>query len=128
KDDPLGELVAGEMFTAPGHQFLYRRFRALLQGNEGTGSFAPLDVGRCDYRRLQHLRMAIEYLLDLEGGDVLAAGDDDVFRAVLDLDIAIGMDHAQVAGSEPAAGQGLLRGCRVLQVALHDGVAPEHQL
>jgi hypothetical protein len=32
----------------------------------------------------------VERVLDLDGGDVLAARDDDVLRAVLELDVAVG--------------------------------------
>ncbi len=71
--------------------------------DEGAGMLAPCGVGPGHHRGLQHLGMAIEHLLDLEGGDVLAAGDDDVLGAVLDLDIAVGMAHAEIAGVEPAA-------------------------
>ena len=72
--------------------------------------------------------MAVEHVLDFERGDVLAARDDDVLGAVLDLDVAVGLHHRQVAGVEPAAGERLLRRLRVLQVALHGDVAAEHDL
>src|SRR5574343_637603 len=41
---------------------------------------------------------------------------------------AIAVHHGQVARVEPAAGKGLLRGLRVLEVALHRDVAAEHDL
>ena len=42
---------------------------------------------RWHHRRLRDVRVRDEYALHLEGGDVLPAGDDDVLRAVLQLDV-----------------------------------------
>jgi hypothetical protein len=50
--------------------------------------------------------MLVQRVLDLDRGNVLAAGDDDVLGAVLELDIAVGMDDAEIAGMKPAAGEG----------------------
>jgi len=52
--------------------------------------------------------MAVQHVLHFDGRDVLAGRDDDVLRAVLELDIAVLMDDAQVAGMEPAALEGFL--------------------
>src|SRR3546814_2547453 len=72
--------------------------------------------------------MAVQYLLDLDRGDVLAAGDNDVLRAVLERDIAVRVHDAQVAGVEPAAGEGRVGRGRVLQIALHHDVAAHEDL
>jgi hypothetical protein len=72
--------------------------------------------------------MAIEHVLDFERGDVLAARDDDVLRAVLDLDVAVGLHHGEVAGAEPAAGERISRRLGILEIALHRDVAAEHDL
>ena len=75
--------------------------------------------------RLRHHRglhdggVPVEDLLDLERRDVLAAGDDDVLRAVLDLDVAVRVPHRQVAGVEPAAAERLLGGRGIPEVPLH---------
>jgi hypothetical protein len=72
--------------------------------------------------------VAVQRVLHLDRADVLAAGDDHVLAAVLDLHVAVGLHHGQVAGVEPAALEGIARGRRVLQVALHHDVAAEHDL
>jgi hypothetical protein len=54
--------------------------------------------------------VAIEDVLDLDRRDILAARNDDVLRAVPQLDIAVGMDDSEIAGVEPAAGKGFLGG------------------
>ena len=63
--------------------------------------------------------------LDLDGRDVLAAGDDDVLGAILDLDVAVGMGHGEIAGPVPAAGERLIRRLRIFQISLHAVVAAE---
>ena len=52
--------------------------------------------------------MLVERILDLDRGNVLAAGDDDVLRTVLELDIAVRVHDAEIAGVKPAAGERLL--------------------
>ena len=72
--------------------------------------------------------MTVEGILHLDGGDVLATGDDDVLAAVADFHVAIGVPHGQIAGMEPAAIESLGRGAGVLQVALHHQIAAHHDL
>src|SRR5258708_13001591 len=72
--------------------------------------------------------MAVQDVLDLERGDVLAARDDYVLRAVLDLDIAVRLHHREVARVKPAAAERLLRRLWILQVAFLGDVAAEHDL
>ena len=72
--------------------------------------------------------MAVEALLDLERAHVLAAGDDDVLAAVLDLDVVVGVPHREVAGAVPAARERRRARLRVLEVALHHRVAAQHHL
>src|SRR5690606_19505451 len=73
-------------------------------------------------------RVPVEHAFDLDGGDVLATGDDDVLEAVLDLHVTVLVPHTQVAGMKPAALEGFGGGGRVLQVALHHGVAAHEDL
>jgi hypothetical protein len=47
--------------------------------------------------------MPVQHVLDLDGGDVLATGDDDVLGAVLDVDVAVLVPDRQIAAVEPAA-------------------------
>ena len=56
--------------------------------------------------------MVHDRLLDLDRGDVLAAGDDHVLAAVTQLDVPVGMQDADVAGAEPAVGRRFLRSPR----------------
>ncbi len=89
---------------------------------------SPLSSGRATTAALQHRRVAVEHALQFDGGDVFAAGDDDVLEPVADLDVAVRMADRQVAGMEPAAGEGFLGGAGILQVALHHGIAAHEDL
>ena len=99
-----------------------------FQFQKGARGFTPLRIGLGHHGRGQHGGVAVEHVFHLDRRDVLAAGDDDVLAAVLDLDVAVGVLHGQVAAVEPAAGKGFLGGLGVLQVALHGDVAAEHDL
>jgi hypothetical protein len=99
-----------------------------LELDEGARRLAPLRVGPRHHRGGQHVGVAVKHVFHLDGRNVLAARDDDVLAAVLDLDVAVGVLHRQVAAVEPATGKGLLRRLGVLQVALHGDVALEHDL
>jgi hypothetical protein len=65
--------------------------------------------------------VAVERVLDLDRRDVLAARDDDVLRAVLDLDIAVGVGDREIAGMEPAAGKRLFGRFRVFSDSVATG-------
>ena len=68
-------------------------------------------------------------VLELQRGDPLAAGLDDVLDAVRDLQVALRVDEGDVAGVQVAAGPELPESARVLEVALgqpggaHDDLA-----
>ena len=72
--------------------------------------------------------MPIEDVLHLDRRDVLSPGDDDVLAAVSQLDVAVRVQHADVARMEPAAAKGLGGRLRIAVVAAHDVVAAHHDL
>src|SRR3984885_12568421 len=61
-------------------------------------------------------------------GNVLAAGDNHVFRTVLDAHVSVRLDHGEITRMQPTAGGSTVGGGRVLQVTVHDDVAAEHDL
>src|SRR5438445_207850 len=70
-----------------------------------------------------------ERVLDFRGVDVLAARHDHVFYAVMDVEVAVGVEIAGVAGTEPAAVEEcLVGGLGHLPVALHVLMAAGHDL
>ena len=82
-------LVAGEVLPAPRHELLAGRRLPGLQLDEGARRLAPFLVGLGHHGGGLHRRMLVERVLDLDRGNVLAAGDDDVLGAVLELDVAV---------------------------------------
>src|SRR5439155_9719096 len=52
----------------------------------------------------RHPGVTQQAVLDLTGGEVLAAGDDHVVGAALHEEVALLVDRADVAGDEPAVG------------------------
>ena len=103
-------------------------FAARLELHEGAGRLAPFLIGPRHHRRKLHRRMPVERDLDLDARNVLAARDDDVLGAVLDLDIAVGVLDREVAGVHPAAAERFGRRLGLLQIAEHHGVAAHHDL
>src|SRR5690606_39233586 len=68
------------------------------QLDEGGRCLAPARIRLRDHAAGEDRRMGVEHVLDLDRGDVLAARDDDVLGAILDPDIAVRLEHAEVAG------------------------------
>ena len=54
-----------------------------------------------DHRAVRDVGVLEERGLDLDGVDVLAAADDDVLRAVDDVDVALVVDARDVPGVQP---------------------------
>src|SRR5687768_12239988 len=69
-----------------------------------------------------------ERAFDLDGGDVLAAADDDVLPSVTNLDVAVRMHHGSIAAVEPTVANRLRCGDWIIVVACHDGVPANDDL
>src|SRR4029453_6838874 len=82
----------------------------------GAGAFAL----HPDRRRVADARHVVHDLFDVGRVHVLAAQDDHVLEAARDVEKALRVDEAQVAGAEPAVGGEHLRGRgRVVVVTLN---------
>src|ERR1700722_2732060 len=111
KGDEPRALVMRHMRAAPRNNVrLSHALRPRLQRHESLRRLAPLRVRPRHHRRLHHIWMLVEHLLDLQRRDVLPTGNDDVLRPILDLDITIRMYHREVAGMEPSPGKSLVAG------------------
>ena len=80
ENDGSRRLEMGEIVPAMADDLLGRRGFARLEGDEGAGGFAPLFVRAGDHGGFEHLRMAEDHAFDLDGRNILAAGNDDVLR------------------------------------------------
>ena len=63
-----------------------------------------------DDRRVDHVGMVEQHVLDLDAVHVLAAADDHVLGAIDEVQEAVGVEVADVAGVEPAVGERRLVG------------------
>ena len=72
----------------------------------------PLVVRRGYDGGEQHRRMPVKHIFHFEAGDVLTAGNYDVFGTVANFDIAVRMVHGEIAGMERAATKGVSRSFR----------------
>ncbi len=79
----------------------------------------PIDF--TDDRDIGDGGMGGEHIFDLEGRDVLGVADDRILDSACDADVAVGVDHSEVAGAQPAIlveRVGVERGIRVAEEAL----------
>jgi hypothetical protein len=100
----LRQFVGRDLVAEEIRQFGEGHRLARLRDNRGADPLAESRIGDADRRRLQHLRVLIQHLFDLARIDVGTAADDQLLLAVDDLQIAVTVEHADIAGGEPAVG------------------------
>src|SRR5262245_31515037 len=120
-------LVVGEKPPAVGDQFVRAKSLSRLAHDAGGDELTPLPVGDAEDRRFENRRMLVDDGFDLAGVDVFATGDDHVLRAVENVEIALGIAVAHVAGTEHPVLERAARLLRILPVAAHDIGAARHQ-
>ena len=75
---------------------------ASRDGEDRPGHLAPLLVGHADDGDAGDPVDVVDEVLDFGRVDVLAARDDHVLEPVRDVEVAVGVEIAEVAGAEPA--------------------------
>ena len=95
---PCAQRARGAM----GAQRLTVERRPRPRHDDRRDGLAPALVGAAEHRRLEHVGMGLEHRLDLGGRDVLAAADDRVGLAPGHAQPAMLVEHAEVAGVQPA--------------------------
>src|SRR3954452_11241727 len=105
--DVLRALVAGQHRAGVLDDRLGRQLGAGLRYDRGRDRLDPARVRDAEDRDLGDTIELVDRLLDLAGGDVLAAGLDHVLLAVDDVELAGLVDVPEVAGVEPAVAEGL---------------------
>ncbi len=100
----------------------------VFERDEGARCLAPFFIGARNHGGLQNAGMFVQRVFDFDGGNVFTARYNNVLGSILELDIAIGMPHTQIAGMIPAAFERFIRGAGVFQIALHHHIAAEHHL
>src|SRR5262249_9057563 len=91
-----------------------------------NGPLLPLRVGYADHRRLDHIGMPHQLVLELDGRDPFPARLDDVLGPIGDLDEPVLVDATDVAGAQPTMVE--LVGCRIAVVAAGDPRTPHLDL
>src|SRR4051812_34900047 len=89
----------------------------------GDDDFAPFGMRPADDRSFAHAPVLEQHLLNLTRIDVRAARDDHVLGAILEREVTIRIEHADVAGVRPAAAQSLRRRLEIFPVARHHYIA-----
>src|SRR5207247_4689118 len=100
EDEFPRELEFGHSLTAELQHLVGRHLAVVpfLEFDEHAGRLAPPLVLHRHRRLVGYRGMLTHNFLDSDRRDVLAAGDDDVLGAVLDLDVAVGMGYGEIAG------------------------------
>ena len=128
KSTVLGALTAAEAFLAQRDQLFGADALAGVEFDHRLHRLAPLLVGDADDGAVAHRRVGPDHLLDFARVDVEAAADDHVLLAVGDVEVAVGVEVADVAGVQPAVDDRLRGLVRRLVVALHHEVAAHADL
>src|SRR6476661_808756 len=126
--DVSRDLVVGEVSPAVSNQIIGAESSSGLAHHACRHELAPLRVGYSEDCCFQNRRMLVNDGFDLAGIDILSAGDDHVFHAVEDIEIAVRVAVANVARPKQSVLKrepGLLR---IVPVTAHDVGAARHQL
>mmetsp|Transcript_68116 Transcript_68116/g.134433 ORF Transcript_68116/g.134433 Transcript_68116/m.134433 type:complete len:265 (+) Transcript_68116:338-1132(+) len=120
--------VGNHVGFAPRVDFLLSKVLARIQFQKGTWRLSPLriipshDSGSCN------LGVFVQNAFHLQGRDVLTSRNNDILRAILQLDVAVRVPNCQISGVKPTSLEGVACSGWILQVTLHDQVAPEENL
>jgi len=72
--------------------------------------------------------MLIEEVLNLFGIDILSPGNDHVLLTICKIEIPFLIHGPHVSRMEPSVSESLFRRIRVIPVALHNVLSPDHDL
>src|SRR6267378_3699135 len=101
-------------------ELVRRRRLPGLEQDDREGTLLPARVRDRDDRGFGDRGVTHERVLERDRADPLAPGLDEIFGAVLDLDVAAGIDGDDVAGTEPAVRGETVRRLRALVVRAGD--------
>ena len=123
-----GVLVGGDPLLGELDDVLGGGGGALAQRDRGAHLLAHQLVRHPDHGDLDDVGVGVDDLLDLARVHVHAAAQDHVLLAVDDREVALVVHGREVAGAEPAVGDGLGGRLGLAPVALHHVVAADRDL
>lgn len=97
-------LVGGETARELGRDAIERGRAGGIEDEGGGDDLPPARVGNAEDHGARDARDGLDDALDLGGVDVFAAGDDEVGAAGEDVEAALFIEGAEVAGIEPGGG------------------------
>ncbi len=103
---PPGHLVAGEELQGVLAELVGSRLHTRTEGHEGHDVLAEDRVLDADHGHLVDGRVRLDGVLDVGRVDVVAAPDDDVLAPPDDVEVAVLVEAAEVAGDQPAVDPG----------------------
>ncbi|MGX1040664.1 hypothetical protein AB7M41_000370 [Bradyrhizobium diazoefficiens] len=129
-DANLRDLVDGHALGAPGTQALCRdgTDRLRLELDIGHRHLPLVGIVASDHARAQHLRMLTQQRLDLRREDAHALDLQHLLAAAEEVQEAVLVDAADVAGAQPAIDERLRGRLRLVPVALEQRRRPHPDL
>ena len=98
------------------------------QDNERRHGLSPIVVVLTDHRGLADGGMAIKDLLDFARKNVLSAGNDDVFLAVQEIEVALVVEAAEITNRTPAVDHRLRRRFGLVPIAVEEPAVSDPHL
>src|SRR5687767_1446204 len=101
EDHVVGHPPLGDLALVEAQQLVLRHFLPGLLHRHHDRALVPFRVAHADHRGLGDRRVLDGDVFQVDRADPLAAGLDHVLGTVGDLDVALGVDGADVAGGKP---------------------------
>src|ERR1700722_17828772 len=124
---PARNLVTRETPPAMLDEFVRGESFPRLQRNAGHHEFPPLRVGYSEDCGFANRRMCVNDSFHLTGINIFATGDDHVFQAIEDVEIALPILIADVSRAKHSVSKCESGVFRIVPVAPHDVGAPGDQ-
>src|ERR1700737_3543126 len=122
------EFEFGDTRFQEGKQLLFVEALIRLEDDDSGRNFSPSTVRGRNDGTLEHGGMSEDGFLHLEGGNIFAAANDDVFFAIDDVDVVFGVPDGHVSGAQPAVAEDGAGGFGFVVVSVHHVVAADGDL
>src|SRR5579862_9910499 len=102
--DVVGHPPFGALAVEEGEQVFFRRALAFLEHDDEQRPLVPFRMAHADYGGFGDFGMTDREVFQFDRGYPFAAGFDHVLRAIGDVEIAVAVDGADIAGVEKTFG------------------------